>query len=153
MKIFILLLLSLSSIPAFAADEDFQVHFVTLGPKEQDEQLEVEEAFKRKPQMVYKIDKGVLLNTYIKGLEAGLDGRVRYDIQIEGINRDPKVYRRFGGSSSGSDSIRSDEMIVVREQEMFWKEDVGFWDFKLTVTDEVTGKKRIAILKGVEVKK
>lgn len=153
MKFLMTLLLCLTSFCALAVNEDFQIHFATLGPKQQEEKLGVEESFLRKSQMVYGVDKGLLLRTYIRGLEIGPDGLFNYDVKIEGLNRNPKSIRQFGGITSASSEARADEVIVESEPQMFWKEDIGIWDFKITVTDRVSGEKRMTVLKGVEVRK
>lgn len=118
-----------------------------------DSEIEVHKVLQLKPKMKHKADGGFYLNVYLWGLEAGLDGRVRYEYDLQGTHRNPKVERHIGGLVSGSDQLRSDGVVIDRNQEMFWVKDIGIWDFKVIVTDRVTGQKVVQELKGVEVTK
>lgn len=113
----------------------------------------VVEVLKLKPKMKFATDSPLMIRTYVWGLTPDREGMVRYSCDVKGTSRNPKIEAHKGGSSSGSADIRYDHALSDTEMQSFGKDEQGIWDFKVTVTDTVTGKSVVQEIKGVEVTK
>jgi hypothetical protein len=131
MNIMTILLLTFLTLPTFSQSGELKTRVLVLDQRRSvNYEIQWHEVLQLKPKMKCKAAEGFYLSTFIVGLEAGLDGKVSYAYNVEGTNRSDKVERHLGGLISGSDQIRSDEVVSFNMQEMFLEQDIGIWDFK-----------------------
>lgn len=91
-------------------------------------------------------DPAIGMKISITGLERYREGRVNYNYDLRGKPRNPKNPRGIGGSGNA-------RVTTISEQGVFQKGDEGIWDFKITITDVISGKTAVQEIKNVEVTK